>query len=305
MKTFSAGLTAAYASGSTTICSFLRVQRTDDVVQTFTSADIDVTVGGELYESSTGLDISNLVAQASLAVDNMELLVFPDEVSYPQSDILAGRWDGAKFWLFEADYSDSGLASGTAIGSGTRTDINLLKRGTAGESDTLRSTRRFEFRGLKQALQQQLVPVMQKTCRYRLGSTSMPDGLCFVDLNDSAGFTNTYEVTSVTSRTVFTATDATEVDDFYGEGKATANDGPNAGFSQKIKSFSAGVFTLSLPMPYAVEVGDTFTFVAGCRKRLIEDCKTKFDNVPNFGGEPHVTGADLLTADPDISAAPS
>lgn len=305
MKTFSVALAAAYASGSTTLCACLRVLRTDAVVERFTSADVDVTVGGEIYLAATGLDITNLVVQAGLAVDNMEIIVLPDEASYPQADILAGRWDNAAFWLFECDFTDTALSAGVAVGSGSRNDINLLKRGTTGEADTLRSTRRFEFRGLKQALQQQVGAVTSKTCRYRLGSTAMPEGLCMVDLNAGSppDWTRTYAVTTVTSRHVFACSAASEASDFYGEGTATFVDGENAGYSLKVKSFAAGVFTTSLETPFTLTVGDHVTVVAGCRKRLIEDCQAKFDNVVNFGGEPHVPGADLLTADPVLGGA--
>ncbi|MEO6710027.1 MAG: DUF2163 domain-containing protein [Planctomycetota bacterium] len=309
MKTFSVGLTAAYASGGSTICACLRVLRTDGVVENFTATDQDLTIGGESYDSATGLDITNLVVQSSLAVDNMEMHVFPDETGYPQADILAGRWDNARFWLFECDYTDAGLAAGSPVGAGLtdspssaeRTDINLLKRGTTGEADTLRSTRRFEFRGIKQALQQPVGAVTSKTCRYRLG-----DSKCRVDLGTSIGspseaLTNIYPTTAVASRRVFTCAAATEVSDFYGEGTAEGVAGANAGYRRKIKSFAAGLFTLALEMPFPVGVGDTFEFVAGCRKRLLEDCKAKFDNVLNFGGEPHLPGVDLITADPEIA----
>lgn len=297
MKTIPAGLLAVYASGGATICACLVVERRDGVFERFTSSDRNVVIAtaGAPYDgtylAATGLDVSNLVVQASLAVDNMELTVLPDETSYPQVDILAGLWDGAKFRLFECSYADTTLG------------VNLLKRGTTGEADVLRSTRKFEFRGLKQPLQQQLVPVMQKTCRYRLGSTAMPAGLCFIDLGSLyASWTNTYTITAVASRHEFTCWAATEDDDFYGEGIVQFVDGVNTGQNpQKIKSFAAGVFTLSLPTTFLLEVGDNVTVQAGCRKRLDEDCKTKFDNVLNFGGEPHVVGADLLTADPTVS----
>lgn len=301
MKTFAAGLTAAYASGATTICACLRVARTDGVVSLFASGDVDVTVGGETYLTAPGFDISNLVAQAGLAVDNMELTVFPDETDYPQVDILAGRWDGAAFWLFECDYTDAALAAGSPVGTGSRNDINLLKRGTTGEADTLRGTNRFEFRSLKQALQQQLGGVVSKTCRYRLGSTAMPFGLCLVDL---APWTHTYLVTAVDGaqpRRIFTCSGAVQADEYFKEGFAHGDDAANENYERKIKAFAAGVFTLSLEMPFEVVIGDAFTFVAGCQKRLEEDCKDKFDNVLNFGGEPHVPGQDLLTADPEIS----
>lgn len=302
MKTFSAGLAAAYASGGTTLCACLRVLRTGTELELFTSHDQDVIVGGDTYSAATGLDISNLVAQASLAVDNMEIVVLPDETSYPQVDILAGRWDGAKFWLFECDYTDVTIATGSF--SASRTDINLFKRGTTGESDTLRVTNRFEFRGLKQALQvSTLVPVMSKTCRYRLG-----DENCTLDIAD---WTVARTVIAVDSRRQFTLEPTSSAihddtaDDFYKEGEVVSIDGLNEGYRAKVKAYgggSEGLFTLSLPLPFDVQVGDTFDCIAGDQKRFEEDCIAKFNNGLNFGGEPHATGIDLLTADPLPSA---
>uniref|UniRef100_UPI00057B0568 phage BR0599 family protein n=1 Tax=Comamonas thiooxydans TaxID=363952 RepID=UPI00057B0568 len=69
--------------------------------------------------------------------------------------------------------------------------------------------------------------------------------------------------------------------------------------SQKVRSHAAGgALTLVLPMVMAVAVGDQFTIVAGCRKRLMEDCKGKFGNVLNFRGEPHRPTTDELTKTP-------
>ena len=77
--------------------------------------------------------------------------------------------------------------------------------------------------------------------------------------------------------------------------------GGNAGLQAKVKSHTvAGVITLMLPMPSDPVAGDTFDIIAGCRKRLHEDCRDKFDNVVNFQGEPHLPGVDYLTADPDV-----
>jgi uncharacterized phage protein (TIGR02218 family) len=299
VKTFSSDLAATYASGSSTLCACLKVLRSDGVAYLFTSADRDVTVGGEIYVSAHGLSISNLVNQSSLAVDNMEFPVLPDESTYPQVDIIAGRWDKAQFWLFECDYTDPSLAGGSnAVGEASRDDINLLKRGWGGESDTLRSSRKFELRGLKQALQQPVGAVTSKTCRYRLGSTAMPAGLCLVDLSS---FTNEYPVTGVTSRHVFTCSGASEADDYYGDGIAISLDGANEGYERKVKTFAASIFTLAMEFPFTVSIADNFRFIAGCRKRLTEDCQAKFDNVLNFGGEPHMTGIDAITADPEVS----
>jgi hypothetical protein len=54
-----------------------------------------------------------------------------------------------------------------------------------------------------------------------------------------------------------------------------------------------------LPMMGTIEVGDTFIPTVGCRKRLEEDCRDKFDNVLNFVGEPHRRGINNLTSRPD------
>jgi len=47
-------------------------------------------------------------------------------------------------------------------------------------------------------------------------------------------------------------------------------------------------------MANTLTAGDTYTASAGCRKRFDTDCKTKFSNVVNFRGEPHVPGNDQM-----------
>lgn len=64
--------------------------------------------------------------------------------------------------------------------------------------------------------------------------------------------------------------------------------------SQKVETFAGGVFTLALPMFATSVVGNTYSVVAGCHRRLVEDCFTKFDNVLNFQGERHLPGLDKV-----------
>jgi len=86
-------------------------------------------------------------------------------------------------------------------------------------------------------------------------------------------------------------------DDWYSEGLVTWLTGGNAGRTAKVRNYlQAGyAFTLMTDMPAEIQVGDTFTALAGCRKRLDEDCADKFDNALNFQGEPHAPGVDQLT----------
>ena len=58
---------------------------------------------------------------------------------------------------------------------------------------------------------------------------------------------------------------------------------------------SAGGVTIELwqRLSEPIEAGDTFRIVAGCDKQFTT-CRTKFANVPNFRGFPHVPGNDFM-----------
>jgi hypothetical protein len=47
---------------------------------------------------------------------------------------------------------------------------------------------------------------------------------------------------------------------------------------------TGGVIKLAVPLLADMVVGQTGVIIAGCLKRRDEDCKTKFNNVINFGG---------------------
>lgn len=276
MKQISAALLASYAQQATTICVCLKVTRRDAVVMGFTTLDKMITVNGLDYEP--GFTSSSLSSAEALSVDNLELTIIPDE-SLPAADLLAGLWNYAAFELFEVDYTTVDDSPGPAL--------NVLKRGNLGEVNLRRGQFVAEFRSLTQALQQTQGIVTEKTCRARLG-----DSKCTKNL---AAFTVNGSVTAVTNTRTFTDSARTQAAGWFADGKLTFTTGLNAGYSQKVKSFTAGVYELSLPMPFAVQVGNAYTVIAGCRKRLAEDCRDKFANVVNFQGEPHLPGLDALS----------
>lgn len=70
--------------------------------------------------------------------------------------------------------------------------------------------------------------------------------------------------------------------------------GKNAGLGGEVKLSSPGRLELQLPMPFPITIGDTYKAVAGCSGRLLNDCKTKFNNVINFRGEPYIPGLDKM-----------
>lgn len=70
-------------------------------------------------------------------------------------------------------------------------------------------------------------------------------------------------------------------------GRVVMTSGNNSGFSRTVSAYDAsGVFTLLNPLPYDVDVGDTFDAYPGCDKT--QATCVLFGNKPNFGGQPYI-----------------
>lgn len=286
MKTFATGLADAYASGGTRMCYCILVTRSDGEVFGFTSTDHPVTVLGQEYV--TGLDVRSIAQSAGLAVNNLQVSALY-ESPFTKADFLAGRWDGAQWELFETPWDNPALGT------------NTIGKYVTGKVQPGELSCTIELRALSQFLQQPIGIVTSKTCRARFADYPSPVNSARCGLSASS-FLAGGSITAVTSRQVVTDSSRAEADDYYSEGLLSFDTGANGGLSQKIKlhelTSDGGVFTFSLPFPYPIQVGDQYTVIAGCRKRLAEDCRDKFDNVLNFQGEPHLPGIDLQTANP-------
>jgi len=272
-----------YSAEGSTLCTCLLVTRSDGEVRGFTTLDVPITVSSVTYEP--GFDVSSLSSSATLGVDNLELTIIPDDTNVTEADLLTGLWNNATFYIFETNYLSP-------------TDgLNGLKRGTTGEVRLGRNAYVLEFRGLTQFLQQPVGIVTQRTCRARFADypTPIPQALCRLN---PMYWTLTGTVTSVTSRQVATDSGRSEASDWFTEGILEFTTGDNAGYSRKVKGFAAGQFTFSLPFPFDISIGDTYSAITGCRKRHDVDCRDKFDNILNFQGEPHLPGQDALTRPP-------
>lgn len=80
---------------------------------------------------------------------------------------------------------------------------------------------------------------------------------------------------------------------YFDFGVVTWVTGDNAGLQMEVRSYVPGQIVLQLPMPYAIQVGDTFDIRAGCDKSQ-PTCHDRFDNVINFRGEPFLPGVDKI-----------
>ncbi len=275
MKTVTTALANHYASGSTSIAYLLRLIRPDGQVHGFTSALDSVQIDGVLYSSAQGLDVSSLSLTAGLAVDNLEMTTLDDGSLFKQNEVFGGVWRNTRFTI--ARYNFASPSDG----------LEVLMAGTIGEVTTSDGYVRLELRGLQAPLQQTIGQVVSITCRARLG-----DALCRVNL---APLTFSGTVSTVANRREFTSTSLSQAEHYFTEGLLTFTSGPCKGFSHKVKYSSGANVQLQLPTPSDFAVGDTFTIVAGCRKRFTEDCTNRFANALNFQGEPHIPGVDGIT----------
>lgn len=279
MKTAGSPLATHIAGETTTLATCWEVTRRDGSIFGFTDFDKDLTVDSLLYQARSGYTRSAIHTIANLAVDNLDIESAIDSETLSAADLRAGVWDGATVEIFLVNWAN--LANGKII----------LKRGTIGEVELKDTVFRAELRGLSQALSQQIVELYTPDCRADLGDTR-----CKVNL---AALTVTGAVSAVTDRRSFADSSRSESVNHWNGGLLIWTSGANVGRKMEVKAFgSGGAFTLFLPMPSIVAVGDNYSLRPGCDKKF-STCKDRYSNVKNFRGEPNVPGNDQVLAYPD------
>jgi uncharacterized phage protein (TIGR02218 family) len=254
-KTVPSALLTHYALGTTTMAHAIRITRTDGTVYGFTEHDISDTISGVTYVADDpGFSVDQIAIAAGCDVGNFELRALDFGTVFTSADIAGGLWRNAAWLLFRYNFRQ-----GPPI-----TDIDEILAGTFGEVEIRDGVLVVECHDLRRYLNQPVGSARSKTCRYRLGSSTMATGgPCMVDLDESgANYTVPFEVTHVTgtARLVFRDSSLNGVlaADWFGEGSVTFETGNLAGISAKVYSYAAdGTFTLSVPTMMAIVVGDS------------------------------------------------
>lgn len=278
MKDISTALAAHLAQEVTSLATCWKVTRKDGLVLGFTDHDADISVGGITFLSQTGFTPSAVQNSGDLRVDNMEMEGMLSSDSLQEADIRAGLYDFAAIDVFMVNYKD--------VSQG----VLPLRRGWLGEVALGRHAFVAEVRGLSQRLSQSAGELYSASCRAALG-----DGRCKVDL---AAHTVSGTVSGNVSALGFTDSGRTEASGLFSFGKMTLLTGANAGLSMEVKehvyqSGIGGSFTLVLPLPFALQIGDSYSVSKGCDKSM-GICAGRFGNIANFRGEPLVPGLDRM-----------
>jgi uncharacterized phage protein (TIGR02218 family) len=281
-RTIHAGLQAKLDAGTAQLCHIISITRKDGTILRFTDHDQDVVIEGFTYQRDNSLAVAAITTSANNGMQSTNCGVIFSDDAVSEEHIARGLYDKAGIVFSVADWANPEY--GKAI---------LL----TGQMSTIQATNKkkgsFEVRGLLSRGDVRIGEYYSPGCRVDLGDPIR----CTVAL---ATFTTTGTVSEVdTQNNIKTILASNPENGFYSLGVITFTSGDNTGISMEVLnqfSFDASQDSLylALRMPYDIQPGDTFTLVAGCDKRPTT-CKLKFNNLPNFRGEPFVPGFDFIT----------
>jgi hypothetical protein len=253
MRSIPTALATHLAGEVVTLAVCWRVQRKDGALILGTQHDSDLIVADNsntidlvgTYLARAAITGSAVKSTPDMAVDNMEVEGATSEGDLVLLDLSAMDIEAG---LFDDAAVTLFLVNWQAPDDGQI----ILRSGTLGAiSRTSERRYKTELRGLTQRLSQNFVRTYGTSCDAELG-----DARCGLSL---AALTLTGHVLTVASNRSFTI--------------EIGNDSPP----------TTTAIDLYLPMPYDVQVGDTFTIRPGCDKSAAM-CKERFSNLVNFRG---------------------
>jgi uncharacterized phage protein (TIGR02218 family) len=283
MRTVPANLQTHLNGEELTLAQCVKVTRADSTVLGFTTGNLDIVFDGVTYSALSSLGASEQQNQVGSGVDNMETVGILSSDVITDTDLLAGKYDGAAIEVFVVNWAN--LTQGRV----------LLFSGWIGNVQLTDGQFTAEIRSKSQKLSQQIGQLTCPTCRVvRFG-----DSHCNVASLASYQFAKV--VTAVADNRNITFGSDAAATGYYNYGVVTfdndASGGLNAGLSREIKVHTLvsgeAVLELQEAFPFDVAVDDEATLEAGC-DRLLATCRDKFSNVANFRGEPHIPGNDRL-----------
>jgi uncharacterized phage protein (TIGR02218 family) len=250
------------------------ITRTDGVVFGFTSCDIPIEFDGLTYSPCDSLSASaNELGALIGQVGSTEISGIISDDAISDADLLAGLFDEARVeaWMVPWD----GVGDLWCLFAGKTGKLTQGRKGYTME--VLTAGARFQ--------QAALIQTYTAGCRFELGDARCKFNLAGATVSGSVTSTVPVDDSTAANRRIFADSSRSEPTGTYSRGKLTWLTGANAGQSSEIKDYfgANGQFVLWQPMPYAIEVGDTYEAEPGCDKAP-ETCTGVFSNFVNFGG---------------------
>ena len=278
MKSISPALKQAIMDGN--ICTLFTISTADGATNyRYTDLDIPFTIGGNTYQPTAGLQRFSLKLDNTASVSNQN--VIGSVLDLPEDELRNGKWDSAKIHVELAAWGNAS--------AGTLT----IFKGSLGVIQWTDQGFQADIHNFVRPLAKNIGHMVMPTCRhvlYDLGTTG-PDrvGRCGLSQNS---FKSATSITAVlTAGFKYNIATTGRPDTWATTGFVKWLTGANAGSYQEVKThrIEGGYESVEFIRPpfSPVAVGDTLELLAGCDHTL-QTCKQKFNNVPNFGGFPHL-----------------
>jgi uncharacterized phage protein (TIGR02218 family) len=256
-----------------TICNCIKISLVDGAVHGYTDYDTAITVSGVTYNPAPGLQKVKMSMTANAEVSNQEL-ASGWGLDVNEDDLRGGKFDSATIEVSWASWKNPSYGN-LVVFTGQLGEVTWTEEGF-----------KADIVSFMKNLAKNIGNVFTANCRHTLFSQGGAGfvGKCGVS---NSSFASTGSVGAITIPKWKFAISTSKADGYYDNGQITFTSGYNNGLSAVIKSHVGGVLELYLPTAFVIAPGDTYTIYAGCDKTLAT-CKSKFNNVLNYGGFPHI-----------------
>jgi uncharacterized phage protein (TIGR02218 family) len=286
-------LAAHYRQDAVTLCVLTRIRLKDGTFEAYTDLDVDVEYDPATYDpgdtgddwgpmlhvsSNGGASLSQLQSAANLTVDNAEVTLLPGTESLSVELALSGAYDNADVRFYRVNYMDLTMGH------------ECYATGKLGNCRVSNNVAIVEYRSLTQQLKQPDSRLYLINCEHKFGSPRCGKLFTWTEGEVTA-------VDPANALRIF-GSDVTADDDFYLPGVIEWLTGDNAGKQMEVDQNTGGTFALSLPMLFAIQIGDTFRVRQDCSKiwgDAEHGCIYHYDAATRalkFGGYPDIPVAD-------------
>lgn len=273
MRTIDANLKQDIINGKRS--NIIKLTCKDGTVYGYTDHDMPLVVSGTTYTPAPALKRIILTSSINDTVSNQEF--GSAWVDAPETDLLAGKFDNALVELAMCSWENPQYGK------------IIVDIGRLGVVQWTADGFRADMHSSMREMQKNINFVFTPTCRHLLFSQFDTQHIGACTLNKGS-YTYTGTVSLITSAVRFNCTGLSQPQNWCTNGILEWTSGNNTGRKHEVKKHEVAASTtieLFLAPGRPIELGNTFTITAGCDKTL-NTCKTKFNNVINFGGFPHI-----------------
>lgn len=231
----------------------------------------DLVMGGHTYTSMSGYEFTGYNSTVDFSPAAIDLEGIAGVAGLSRAAIMSGLFDGARYFIFATDWTSP------------LEDEEEIVAGLFGKATLIDDRYRISGVSLIDVLGQNVGDSYGAQCPKKFCGTEYAG--CGLSL---AANTVTGTITHVTSASIVRDSARGEAADVFGAGTIQITSGTNAGTKPiEIRSHAAdGTIEVHESFYYLPSVGDTYSMVRGCRKRLV-DCQNRLggSNVLNYGGD--------------------